>query len=290
MATLHPDNKNILLYNKEEFESMQRACDLTTAILDEIAFYIKPGVNTEYLDDLVSKWIKDNGAEPACLGYGKASFRQAYPKTICTSVNGVVCHGIPKNTAILKEGDIINIDVTVIRDGWYGDSSRMYYVGKVQKHIKDLCDRTHESLMRAIAVVKDGVQQKEIGGAIEDYLKPFGYGIVKGYCGHGVGQEFHREPNINHHREEEDNLILREGMIFTIEPMINLGSEETKCLSDGWTVLTVDGKVSAQFEHTIGVLKDGCRIFTKSKIGFDKPIYDLEKLKERECEFKFDSI
>jgi len=244
MATLHPDNKNILLYNKEEFESMQRACDLTTAILDEIAFYIKPGVNTEYLDDLVSKWIKDNGAEPACLGYGKASFRQAYPKTICTSVNGVVCHGIPKNTAILKEGDIINIDVTVIRDGWYGDSSRMYYVGKVQKHIKDLCDRTHESLMRAIAVVKDGVQQKEIGGAIEDYLKPFVYG----------------------------------------------GSEETKCLSDGWTVLTVDGKVSAQFEHTIGVLKDGCRIFTKSKIGFDKPIYDLEKLKERECEFKFDSI
>jgi methionyl aminopeptidase len=285
MAIHHPDNKNILLYNEEEFKCMQRACDLTTAILDEIAAYVKPGVNTEYLDNLISKWILDNDAQPACLGY------KGYPKTICTSINGVVCHGIPKKTAVLKNGDIINIDITVIRDGWYGDSSRMYYVGEVPKYVKDLCERTYESLERAIAIVKDGVQQQEIGGVIEDYLKPFGYGIVKGYCGHGVGKEFHRSPNINHHRDKSDTLILKEGMIFTIEPMINLGSAGTKCLADGWTVLTVDGKPSAQFEHTIGVLKDGCRVFTRSKIGFNKPEnYDLEKLKNRECEFRFDSL
>jgi methionyl aminopeptidase len=284
MPTKHPENKEIFIYNEEEFASMQRACDLTTAILDEISLYVKPGISTEYLDNLIAKWTKDNGALPACLGY------KGYPKTICTSVNGVVCHGIPRPDAILKNGDILNIDVTVIKNGWYGDSSRMYYVGKVPPHIKNLCEKTQESLEAAISIVRDGIKQYQIGEAIENYLKPFNYGIVKGYCGHGVGREFHRAPNINHHKELRDDLTIKKGMIFTIEPMINLGSEKTKVLADGWTVITTDGKPSAQFEHTIGVLDDGCHVFTRSKIGFNKPPYDLEQLKNRHCEFKFESI
>lgn len=277
MIRCHSKNSNIILYSDEDFAKMQKACDFTSAILDEIAKYIKVGISTEYLDNLVAKWTDRNGAKPACLNY------RGYPKTICTSINGVVCHGIPKATSILKEGDIVNIDVTTIVDGWYGDSSRMYYVGKVPDFAKRLCDKTYESMMLAIAKVRPGAILSDIGAAIESCIHPAGYSIIEGYCGHGVGQEFHREPSINHHKVKSDTLILEKGMIFTIEPMINLGVKETKTLSDGWTVVTRDGKLSAQFEHTIGVTEDGCHIFTKSKIGFDKPIYDLTCLERNSC-------
>jgi methionyl aminopeptidase len=275
MTKYHSQNKNIILYSQDEFAKMQKACDFTTAILDEITKYVKVGVSTEYLDNLVVRWIERNGAKSACLGY------KGYPKTICTSINGVVCHGIPRNTAILKEGDIINIDITTIVDGWYGDSSRMYYVGKVQSFAKRLCEKTYESMMLAIETVRPGSTMGDIGSAIQKCVEPAGYSVVRGYCGHGIGEQFHRDPNVNHHFEPSSaKLLLEEGMIFTIEPMINLGKKETKTLDDGWTVITIDGKQSAQFEHTIGVTSDGYHIFTKSTIGFDKPVYDLSKLVE----------
>lgn len=287
MINYHSKTQDIILYTPEDFQHMQKACDLVSAIADEITKYVVAGTNTEYLDNLVHKWTIQNCAKPACIGYKPShSDIPPYPKTICTSINNVVCHGIPKASAILKNGDIINIDITVIVDGWYGDTSRMYYVGKVPKFAQDLCERTYESMMLGIATVKPGSTIGCIGHAIQQYVESFGYSVVEGYCGHGVGQEFHRAPSINHHGKPNTGLVLEEGMIFTIEPMINLGTKQTKVLSDQWTVITKDSKPSAQFEHTVGVTKDGCHIFTKSKIGFDKPIYDLSKL-NRVTEYDF---
>jgi len=273
----HSKNKNIILYDEGDFQKMQNACRLTSRILDQMAYYVKPGVSTEFLDKKCADLMEKNGAKPACLMYpGPIS---PYPKTICTSINNVVCHGIPSDKAILKDGDIVNIDVTVILDGWYGDSSRMYYVGKkIPKHAIKLCEKTYESLMLAIAEVRPGKTLGDIGHAIQTCVESAGYSVVEGYCGHGVNEKFHTDPHVFHHGKPNTGLVLEEGMIFTIEPMINLGDRKTKTLADGWTVITKDSKLSAQFEHTVGVTKDGCVIFTKSEIGFDKPFYDLSKL------------
>ncbi len=273
----HSKNKNIIIYDDEDFAKMQNACRLTSRILDQLAHYVVPGVSTESLDKLCANLMEKNGAKPACLMYPGPVC--PYPKTICTSINNVVCHGIPSEKAILKEGDIVNIDVTVILDGWYGDSSRMFYVGKkIPNHAIKLCEKTYESLMLAIEEVRPGKTMGDIGHAIQTCVESAGYSVVEGYCGHGVGEKFHIEPHVFHHGKPNSGVILEEGMIFTIEPMINLGNKETKQLSDGWTVVTKDSKPSAQFEHTVGVTKDGCVIFTKSEIGFDKPFYDLSKL------------
>ena len=280
MTNYHSTNPNIILYSDDDFTKMQRVCSFTSAILDEITKYVVCGVSTERLDSIVTQWIKQNGAIAACVGY------KGYPKTICASVNGVVCHGIPKASQILKKGDIINIDVTTIIDGWYGDSSRMYYVDDIKSFAKKLCDKTYESMMLAIETVKPGSSVGCIGAAIQKHVEKANYSVVRGYCGHGVGQEFHREPNINHHGNANTGLILEKGMIFTIEPMINLGKKETRVLADGWTVVTVDNKLSAQFEHTVGVTENGCHIFTKSEIGFDKPPYNLSAL-EKKSEYDF---
>lgn len=273
----HSKNKSIRIYSDEEFQKMQNACRLTSRILDQLAYYVKPGISTDFLDKLCYDLMTKNGAKPACLGYQGPVC--PYPKTICTSINNVVCHGIPSETAILKEGDILNIDVTVILDGWYGDSSRMYYVGnKIPKHAIKLCDKTYESLELAIKEARPGKTLGDIGYAIQSCVEPIGYSVVEGYCGHGVGETFHMEPHVFHHGSPGKGLVLEKGMIFTIEPMINLGSKATTSLKDGWTVITKDSKLSAQFEHTVGITEDGCIIFTKSEIGFDKPPYDLSKL------------
>jgi methionyl aminopeptidase len=262
-------NSNIKKYTNDEFQKMQKACDLTSYILDELAFFVKEGISTEDIDIFCSKIIREHGAEPACLGY------RGYPKTVCTSVNSVVCHGIPSKSEILKNGDIINIDVTVILDGWYGDSSRMFYVGKVQKFAQLLCERTYECLEKAISIVKPGITLGCIGQTIQKHAESYGYSVVRDYCGHGVGQEFHLPPYVMHHGKSNTGAKIEEGMIFTIEPMINLGSKEVETLKDGWTVLTKDRKLSAQFEHCIGVTSEGCIVFTKSKKGFDRPPYKI---------------
>jgi methionyl aminopeptidase len=264
-------NNNIKLYSKEDFEKMQKACDLTSHILDELAYFVKPGISTEDIDKFCSKMIHEAGAKPACLGY------RGYPKTVCTSVNSVVCHGIPSEKEILRDGDIINIDVTVIVDGWYGDSSRMFYVGKVQNFAKLLCERTYECLEKAIQIVRPGITLGCIGETIQKCAEGYGYSVVRDYCGHGVGQEFHLPPYVMHHGEANTGEVIKEGMIFTIEPMINIGCKEVDVMKDEWTVLTKDRKLSAQFEHCIGVTSDGCIVFTKSKIGFDKPPYNIKK-------------
>ncbi len=279
MNKFHSKDKNIRIYTKEEFEKMQNACRLTSRILDQLAYYVKAGITTDFLDKLCYDLIIKNGAKPACLGYpGPVT---PYPKTICTSINHIVCHGIPSEKDVLKKGDVLNIDVTVILDGWYGDSSRMYYVGSekdIPNYAKKLCDKTYESLELAIAQAKPGKTLGDIGHAIQSCVESAGYSVVEGYCGHGVGEKFHMEPHVFHHGDAGKGLVLEEGMIFTIEPMINLGKKETSSLKDGWTVITKDNKISAQFEHTVGITSDGCVIFTKSEIGFDKPMYDLSKL------------
>lgn len=269
-------NNNIKKYSTEEFKLMKNACQLTARILDELVAYVRPGVNTLELDEICHELMLANGAKPACLGY------RGYPKTICTSINAVVCHGIPDKNQILKDGDIVNIDVTCILDGWYGDSSRMYYVGKPPKYAQLLCDRTYECLEKAIAVVKPGATLGCIGEAIQSCAEGYGYSVVRDYCGHGVGQEFHLEPHILHYGKKNTSTILEEGMIFTIEPMINLGVKETETMKDEWTVLTKDRKLSAQFEHCLGVTADGCEVFTYSPLGLDKPSYDLKKLPQHQ--------
>lgn len=265
---------NIKIYTKEEFHSMQKACDLSSHILDKLAFFVKDGISTEDIDKFCAKMISDAGAKPACLNY------RGYPKTVCTSVNSVVCHGIPSEKEILKNGDIVNIDITVILDGWYGDSSRMFYIGKVQKFAQLLCERTYECLEKAIAIVRPGIKFGDIGAIIQKCAEGYGYSVVRDYCGHGVGQEFHLPPYVAHHGKAGTGACVEEGMIFTIEPMINLGVKEVDVMKDDWTVVTKDRKLSAQFEHCIGVTSGGCIVFTKSKIDFDCPPYNLKKFFE----------
>ncbi len=258
---------NITIHLTEDFEFMRNAGRLAAETLDFITSYVKVGVTTNELNDLCHDFIIKSGAVPAPLNY------KGYPKSICTSKNAVVCHGVPDDVP-LKDGDILNIDVTVILDGWHGDTSRMFWVGNPSIKAKRLCHATYGALMEAIKHVKHGNKLNEIGRAIEGYISEFGYSIVRGYCGHGIGRIFHAPPGVMHFYNPEESLILETGMFFTIEPMINAGKHDTLLSKfDKWTVTTRDLSLSAQFEHTIGVTKDGCEIFTLSPKGLNFPPY-----------------
>jgi methionyl aminopeptidase len=254
----------IRIYDAAAFEGMRKACQLTARCLDALWPMIKPGVTTGEIDRFVLQFGLDHGALPATLNY------RGYRKISCTSINHVVCHGIPDDKP-LRDGEIVNIDVTYIVDGWHGDASRMYPVGEVKRAAERLMEVTHECLMLGIAVVKPGVRIGAIGEAIQTFAEAERCSVVRDFCGHGVGSLFHDAPNILHYGSAKDGPEMREGMIFTIEPMINLGRPHVKVLSDGWTAVTRDRSLSAQYEHTVGVTKDGCEIFTLSPAGLDRP-------------------
>lgn len=256
----------IKLYDAEAFEGMRRASQLTATCLDLLAPMIVPGITTQEIDDFVFKFGMDHGAAPATLNY------RGYTKSCCTSINHVVCHGIP-NEKPLREGDIINIDVTYVLDGWHGDSSRMYPVGTIKRAAERLIEVTYEALMRGIAEVRPGAHTGDIGAAIQEYAEGERCTVVRDFCGHGVGLLFHDAPNILHFGRRGEGVELRAGMIFTIEPMINLGRPSVKVLNDGWTAVTRDRSLSAQFEHSVGVTETGCDIFTLSPAGYTVPPY-----------------
>ncbi len=256
----------IKLHGPHGFEGMRRAGRLAADILDEIIPHVVPGVSTAELDRLVREMMLDGGAVPATLGY------RGYTHSCCISINHVVCHGIPSAKA-LKDGDIINIDVTPLLDGWHGDTSRMYLVGDVSLKARRLVDVTHECLMIGIDKAKPGARLGDIGAAIQEHAQQFRYGVVRDFCGHGLGQLFHDAPEVVHAARAGTGPELRPGMFLTIEPMINLGKADVKVLSDGWTAVTRDKSLSAQFEHSIGITEDGCEIFTKSTRDLDKPPY-----------------
>ena len=251
---------------KESFEQIKIAGNLAADTLDEVTSYVKPGVTTSKIDKICYEFIKDNG------GYSAPLFYRGFPKSCCTSVNHVVCHGIPTKK-YLEEGDIINVDVTAIVNGWHGDTSRMFFVGDVSVKSKNLVSTTYNSMMRAITIIKSGVNLGDIGEAIQTYVEKKGFSVVRDYCGHCIGKTFHEPPNILHYGKKGEGIKLETGMIFTVEPMINEGIYNTKLLNDGWTAVTKDKSLSAQFEHTIGVTKDGFEIFTKSKKKYEQPPY-----------------
>ena len=242
---------------KEAFEKTKIAGSVAAGALDQVSKIIRPGISTDKIDKICYEYINDNKAYSAPLFY------RGFPKSCCTSANHIVCHGIPSNK-VLKEGDIINVDVTALKDGWHGDTSRMFKIGEVSVKAEKLVNTTYEAMMKGIEVIKDGIHLGDIGSAIQTHVEAHGYSVVQDFCGHGIGQLFHQEPNVLHYGEKGTGEKIKEGMMFTIEPMINLGNYETKTLNDGWTAVTKDKSLSAQFEHTIGVTKDGCEIFTKS--------------------------
>ncbi|SFF74451.1 methionine aminopeptidase, type I [Novosphingobium sp. CF614] len=256
----------IKLHGPQAFEGMRKAGRLAAMILDEIAPLVQPGVTTASIDDKVRELTLEGGAVPATLGY------RGYAHSSCISINHVVCHGIPSEKTF-KDGDIVNIDVTPLLDGWHGDSSRMYLVGDVPLKARRLVDVTHECLMIGIAQAKPGNRVGDIGAAIQAYAESNRYGVVREFCGHGVGRLFHDAPEVVHAGRAGTGPLLRPGMFFTIEPMINLGKPPVKLLSDGWTAVTRDKSFSAQFEHSIGITEDGCEIFTLSPKGLHKPPY-----------------
>ncbi len=258
---------DIVIHSQEDYEKMRKAGQLAAEVLDYVTDYIRPGVTTEELNVLCHNIIIASNATPAPLNY------RGFPKSICTSINHVVCHGIP-SARKLEDGDIVNIDVTVILDGWYGDTSRMYYVGKkIPIKAKRLVEVTYEAMMRGIEVVKPGAILNDIGRTIEDYVKKHNYSSVREYCGHGIGKVFHTSPSVLHYNEKNNDLILKEGMFFTVEPMINAGDWKTRLLNDKWTVVTKDNSLSAQFEHTIAVTESGYEIFTVSPKNLNYPPY-----------------
>jgi len=268
-STAGSDERRIKLHGPEGFAGMRTAGRLAAELLDYITPFVKPGVTTDELDRLCRDWTAERGAISAPLNY------RGFPRSICTSINHVVCHGIPGDRKLV-EGDIVNIDVTPIVDGWHGDSSRMYLVGeRIAVKARRLVEVTYESLMRGIAVVRPGAHVGDIGHAIQTYVEAQRFSVVRDFCGHGVGRIFHDAPSILHFGKPGEGPELREGMIFTIEPMINAGRHEVKVLSDGWTAVTKDRSLSAQFEHTIGVTADGCEIFTLSPKGFERPPYPV---------------
>ncbi|MFA7601886.1 MAG: type I methionyl aminopeptidase [Novosphingobium sp.] len=257
----------IKLHGPDAFEGMRRAGRLAAEILDALAPLVQPGVRTDHIDDVVRQMTLDGGAVPATLGY------RGYQHSCCISINHVVCHGIPSDKT-LKDGDIVNIDVTPLLDGWHGDSSRMYLVGDVSLKARRLVEVTHECLMLGIAQARPGNRLGDIGAAIQRYAEGHRYGVVREFCGHGLGRLFHDAPEVIHAARAGTGPELKPGMFFTIEPMINLGKPPVKLLDDGWTAVTRDRSLSAQFEHSIGITEDGCEIFTLSPKGLHKPPYD----------------
>jgi methionyl aminopeptidase len=258
----------IKLHKPEDFEPMRKAGRLTAMALDEVTPLVKEGTTTEAIDNFFMEFAGDHKALPATLNY------RGYKKACCTSINHVVCHGIP-NDKPLRNGEIVNIDVTLIVDGWHGDASRMYAVGEIPRAAERLIDVTYECLMRGIAMVKPGAHLGDIGYAIQSYAEKERCSVVRDFCGHGLGRVFHDHPNILHYGKIGDGVVMKPGMFFTIEPMINLGKAGVKILSDGWTAVTRDRSLSAQFEHTIAVTETGYEIFTLSPKGFGRPPYKV---------------
>ena len=252
----------------EAFDGTRKAGAIASGALDEVAKIIKPGIKTDEIDKLCFEFINDNEAYSAPLFY------RGFPKSCCTSPNHTVCHGIPKDK-ILKEGDIVNVDVTALKNGWHGDTSRMYFVGEVSAKAKKLVKTTYEAMIKSIKILKNGIQVGDIGSVIQKHVESQGFSVVRDFCGHGTGKNFHQPPNILHYGEPKTGDELKTGMIFTVEPMINEGGYETKILNDGWTAVTKDKKLSAQFEHTIGITDKGYEIFTSSKKGLDFPPYKI---------------
>jgi len=250
----------------EKFKKMRIAGKLAARTLDMLTDNIKPGITTDYIDKLGYEFIKDNG------GYSAPLYYRGFKKSLCTSLNHVVCHGIPSDK-ILNEGDTINVDVTAIVDKHYGDTSRMFSVGKTSVKVNNLIDATHESMMRAIKILKPGLKLGDIGYEIQSYVEKKGFSVVRDFCGHGISTTFHEPPNILHYGKKNNGLELKPGMTFTIEPMINAGKYDIKMLNDGWTAVTKDKFLSAQFEHTLGITENGYEIFTESVKGYSKPPY-----------------
>tara|TARA_Y100000591_G_scaffold268122_1_gene242296 strand:- start:685 stop:1434 length:750 start_codon:yes stop_codon:yes gene_type:complete len=243
---------------RESFEKTRIAGTIAAGALDEVSKIVKPGTQTSEIDKLCYEYINDHGAYSAPLFY------RGFPKSCCTSTNHVVCHGIPSDK-ILKEGDIVNVDVTAVKNDWHGDTSRTFEIGEVSIKAKKLINTTYEAMMKAIEIVKENIYLGDIGAMIQNHVEAQGFSVVQDFCGHGIGRSFHKEPNILHFGKKGTGEKIKAGMIFTIEPMINLGNFETKTLNDGWTAVTKDKSLSAQFEHTIGVTKDGYEIFTLPK-------------------------
>ena len=252
---------------KEKFEKMKIAGNLASKTLDMLTGEIKAGVSTNKIDKLGYEYIRDNG------GYSAPLFYRGFPKSLCTSLNHVICHGIPSER-ILDEGDILNVDVTAMVDGFYGDTSRMYSIGKISVKAQNLIDATYESLMKSIKILKPGLKLGDIGHEIQAYVEAKGFSVVRDFCGHGIGDNFHEPPNILHYGKKNTGAELRPGMTFTIEPMINSGKYDVKILDDGWTAVSKDKSLSAQFEHTVGIKDNGYEIFTESVNGYVKPPYN----------------
>ena len=250
----------------EKFEKMKIAGSLAARTLDMLTENIKEGVSTNFIDKLGYEFIRDNGGFSAPLYY------RGFTKSLCTSLNHVICHGIPSER-VLKEGDALNVDVTAIVDGYYGDTSRMFCIGKTPVKLNNLIDATYESMMRAIKILKPGIKLGDIGYEIQSYIEEKGFSVVKDFCGHGISTIFHEPPNILHYGSKNTGMELKPGMTFTIEPMINAGKFSTKMLDDGWTAVTKDKSLSAQFEHTLGITENGYEIFTESAKGYSKPPY-----------------
>ena len=250
----------------EKFEKMRIAGSLASKTLDMITDYVKEGTATNHIDKLCYEFIRDNG------GYSAPQFYRGFEKSICTSLNHVVCHGIPGDRT-LQDGDIVNIDVTAIINDHYGDTSRMYTVGDISVKSKKLINVTYESLSKAIKILKPGKRIGDIGHEIQSFVEKNGFSVVRDFCGHGIGTNFHQEPNILHYGSKDTGDELKPGMTFTIEPMINAGKYDVKVLNDGWTAVTKDKSLSAQFEHTLGITENGYEIFTESAKGYSKPPY-----------------
>ena len=267
-AAATADARRIVIHDAEDFEAMRRAGKLAAETLDFITPEVGIGVTTETLDRRCHDFIVEHGAVPAPLDY------RGFPKSICTSVNHVVCHGIPTDRKVLRDGDTLNIDVTVILDGWHGDTSRMFCIGKPSVKARRLVEITFESMMRGIEAVKPGATLGDIGAAIQNHAEAHRFSVVRDFCGHGLGRVFHAAPSVLHCGRAGQGTVLREGMFFTIEPMINAGRYEVKILEDGWTAVTRDKSLSAQFEHSLGVTATGYEIFTLSPKGWRQPPYE----------------
>ena len=252
--------------DSELFEKMHIAGKLAARTLDELTPFVKPGVTTNFLDKICYEYIKDHGGNSAPLYY------KGFPKSCCISPNHVVCHGIPSDK-ILRDGSIINIDVTAIVDNNHGDTSRMFYIGETSIKSKNLVNVTYESMMKAISIIKPGIRLGDIGATIQENVESKGFSVVRDFCGHGIGRIFHQPPNVLHYGKKNTGIELKTGMTFTIEPMINEGKYETRILNNGWTAVTKDKTLSAQFEHTVGVTEEGFEIFTKSDKNFTQPPY-----------------
>ncbi len=260
------DARRITIHAPADFAGMRAAGRLAAETLDMIAPHVRPGVSTASLDRLCHDFITAHGAVPAPLNY------RGFPKSICTSINHVVCHGIPGERR-LEAGDVLNIDVTVVLDGWHGDSSRMFCAGPSSTRARNLIDVTHEALLRGVRAVRPGATLGDVGHAIQSFVESHRFSVVRDFCGHGIGRRFHEAPNVLHFGRPGDGPVLKPGMFFTIEPMVNAGRPEVKVLDDGWTAVTRDRSLSAQFEHMVGVTEAGVEVFTHSPAGLDKPPY-----------------